>query len=208
MPRPVTVARLAERRLVTRFGTWTEYLYYDGRQEAATLVYGDIAGGTDVLCRIHSACLSAHVFNSIECDCRDQMELAQSAIVEAGAGVVIWLDQDGRGNGHLALMLAARMAEERQIAQTTAYELLGYPSDPRSYGAAAGILNDLDVRSIVLLSDSPTKAKALVDFDVVVTATRSISLSLEAFPRLRRYYADKRARGYTLAPPPREAGEE
>lgn len=198
MPDSVKVVRLAERKLATRFGEWTEYLYYDGCAESVALVYGEVTDQPEVLCRVHSACLSAHVFNSVECDCRDQMELAQAEIAKAGLGIVVWLDQDGRGNGHFALMLAARMSGERGISQTEAYERLGYPSDPRSYRAAAGILSDLGVRSVVLLSDSPAKAEALSEGGVVVAESRSVSVSLEDFPSLRAYYADKRARGYTL----------
>lgn len=200
------MSRLASRQLNTRFGTWTEHLYYDGRAESIALVYGDVSGRSDVLCRVHSACLSAHVFNSVECDCREQMDLAQSAIAAGGAGVVIWLDQDGRGNGHLALMLVARMAAERHISQTEAYEILGYPKDHRSYAVAAAILADLTVESVVLLTDNPRKASELAERGITVTASRSVAVDLVSHPQLLGYYADRQARGYTLPVPANPPG--
>lgn len=192
------IKRLAERFLRTSFGTWREILYYDGQAESIALVYGDVSAEEAVPCRVHSACISAHVFNSVECDCREQMALAQGYIEAHGNGVLIWLDQDGRGNGHLALMLAARLAEEESIPQTEAYVKLGYAGDKRDYRQAAKILRDLRVSSVELLSDSPDKAAGLAERGVVVTGTRSVSLDLARHPELRTYYLDKAARGYNI----------
>ena len=91
------ITRLAERELTTRFGVFNEILYYNGRAEAIALVVGDVSGGEDVLCRVHSACLGSHVFNSTECECAGEMAAAQQAISLAGRGVIIYLDQEGRG---------------------------------------------------------------------------------------------------------------
>lgn len=77
--------RLAERNLRTRFGSFTEILYYDGQAESIALVMGDVAGRNDILCRVHSNCIGGHVFNSIECDCREQFEAAQATIQEEAA---------------------------------------------------------------------------------------------------------------------------
>jgi GTP cyclohydrolase II len=192
------IVRLAERPLRTFFGCWREVLYFDGRSESIALVYGDIDGRDKVPCRVHSACLSAHVFNSIECDCREQMYMAQTSIQDRGRGVVIWLDQDGRGNGHLALMLAAKLSNEQAIAQTDAYRQLGYPDDRRRYDVAGAILSDLSVRSIILLSNNPDKRQSLVDSGVEVAGVEQIALDLEEHPRLRPYYADKLSRGHII----------
>ncbi len=70
--------RLAEGNLKTKFGDFREILYYDGQSESIAIVMGDVAGEENVLCRVHSSCLGAHVFNSIECDCREQMEMLQA----------------------------------------------------------------------------------------------------------------------------------
>ena len=96
--------KLAERDLKTKFGDFREILYYDGQTESVAIVMGEIENEADVLCRVHSSCLTAHVFSSIECDCREQMEMSQAMIQAAGKGIVIYLDQEGKGNGHLALM--------------------------------------------------------------------------------------------------------
>ena len=105
--------RLAERNLKTKFGEFKEILYYDGQRESIALVMGDVENGEDVLCRVHSRCISAHEFNSIECDCREQMEISQFLIEQNGSGVVIWLDQEGKGNGHLALIGSGEIQRKR-----------------------------------------------------------------------------------------------
>jgi GTP cyclohydrolase II len=189
---------LARRSLRTRFGEWTEILYYDGSKECIALVYGTVKGKREVPVRVHSDCISAHVFNSLECDCREQLILAQITIQEHGHGALVWLDQDGRGNGHMALMHAARLATEDSISQTAAYERLGYPGDRRCYEQAAAVILDLGVGSIVLLSDSPAKVAGLRACGVHVAGTRSVAVDLAEYPQLREYYADKIARGYTV----------
>src|SRR5689334_16610640 len=107
---PPIVARLAETSLSTRFGTWQEILYHDGQSPTVALVYGEVGQREPVPCRLQSHCLSAFIFNSVECDCREQMEIAQRYIEERGSGVVIWLDQEGRGHGHMACMLASKLS--------------------------------------------------------------------------------------------------
>ena len=72
--------RLSERSLETKFGTFTEVRYYDGQKESIALVMGDVGDGEDVFCRVHSHCIGAHVFNSVECTCREEMEGAQAAM--------------------------------------------------------------------------------------------------------------------------------
>ncbi len=131
--------RLAEGPLHTLFGTFQEVLYYDGQQESIALVMGQVAQGQDIFCRMHSQCLAAHVFNSLECDCREQMALAQSVIEQQGCGIIIWLNQEGRGNGHLALM-RSRALQAQGWSQTEAYRRLGYAADARQYMSAAEIL--------------------------------------------------------------------
>jgi GTP cyclohydrolase II len=92
------IHKLGERELKTKHGTYREILYYDGRQESIAIVMGDVDNQENVLCRVHSNCIGAHVFNSVECDCREQMEAAQAMIEKEGRGVLIWLDQEGKGN--------------------------------------------------------------------------------------------------------------
>src|SRR5215207_5370944 len=162
--------RLAERELKTKFGTFTEILYYDGQKESIAIVMGDVAERDDVLCRVHSHCIGAHVFNSVECTCREEMEAAQLMIQNEGCGVIIWLDQEGKGNGHLALMKSIPFKKE--FGQAKAYEMAGYKADARSYSPAPQILSDLKVRSVVLLANSVGKADDLRRESIAISSTR------------------------------------
>ena len=166
--------RLAERDLKTRYGIFREVLYYDGQKESIALVMGEVAGREDVLCRIHSACISGHVFSSIECDCREQFEAAQAAIEREGRGVIVWLDQEGKGNGHLALMLSIEH-KKAGMGQSEAYEKAGYRADARSYRPAAEILADLKIGSVIMLTGNAGKADDLRRESVIVSGTREIS---------------------------------
>lgn len=167
------VAKLAERSLNTRFGTFTEVLYYDGQAESIALVMGDVANQDDVLCRIHSACIGGHVFNSVECECADEMAEAQAAIESAGKGVIIYLDQEGKGNGHLALMQSIPFKKAGH-SQGEAYKLAGFEADARSFRPAAEILAELNVKSVILLTGNPKKADDLREAAISVSGTQDL----------------------------------
>ncbi len=169
------IVRLAQGPLNTRFGTFDQILYYDGQKESIALVMGQVAGQEGVLCRIHSHCISAHIFNSIDCDCREQMEASQKIIQQAGRGVVIWLDQEGKNNGHLAI-LKSRQLKAAGMTQSEAYMKLGYPADARTYRPAAEILEELEVRSIVLLASNPDKASSLSKDGLIISGTRDLTV--------------------------------
>jgi GTP cyclohydrolase II len=170
------IIRLAEGTLQTKFGTFTQILYYDGQKETIALVMGEVAHKENVLCRVHSHCISAHVFNSIECDCREQMEMSQRLIQEAGSGVVIWLDQQGKNNGHLALLQSRKLKDEG-LSQAEAYVKLGYPADARSYIRAAEILRELQVQSITLMTNNPEKVSQLREDGLVVAGIQPLATS-------------------------------
>ena len=191
------IVRLAEGSLRTKFGTFLEILYYDGQKESIAIVMGDVRGQDHVLCRLHSHCVSAHIFNSIECDCREQMEIAQALIEQQGAGVIIWLDQEGRGNGHLALV-RSRALQAQGLSQTEAYVQLGYAADARQYASAAAILQDLGVKSVVLMTNSPHKIESLQAAGITVSGTQPVALDLSANERLRQFYEDKIAQGHRI----------
>lgn len=169
------IIRLAERELRTKYGTYREVLYYDGQKESIALVMGDVENSEDVYCRVHSHCIGAHVFNSVECDCREQMEASQAMIEQKGQGVIIWLDQEGKGNGHLALMQSIQYKKE--FGQAEAYVKAGYEADARNYRAAAKILEDLKINSVVLLANSPDKAEELRRESIAVSGTETVTLA-------------------------------
>jgi 3,4-dihydroxy 2-butanone 4-phosphate synthase/GTP cyclohydrolase II len=166
------IKRLATRELKTKFGTFTEILYYDGQKESIAIVMGDVTDGEGVLCRVHSHCIGAHIFNSVECTCREEMAAAQAAVESEERGVIIWLDQEAKGNGHLALIESIPFKKEH--GQARAYEMAGYKADARSYSAAAQILNELGVRSIVLLANSESKADDLRAESIDVESVRRL----------------------------------
>ncbi|HEX9961173.1 MAG TPA: GTP cyclohydrolase II RibA [Pyrinomonadaceae bacterium] len=169
------IVRLTEGQLKTRFGVFREILYYDGQKESIALVLGDTAGAEDVLCRVHSSCIRGHVFNSIECDCREQLETSQLLIEQAGRGIIIWFDQEGRGNGHMALLASIKLKNEG-VSQTQAYLELGFEADARSYKRAAEILDELKVKSVVLLTNNPDKVADLEKANISISGTKRIEI--------------------------------
>ena len=191
------IVRLAEGPLRTKFGTFLEVLYYDGQQEIIALVMGDVQQGETIFCRLHSHCFTAHVFNSTECDCREQMELAQALIEQQGTGVIIWLDQEGRGNGHLAL-IKSRALQAQGLSQTEAYIQLGYAADARQYAPAAEILHDLGITSVVLMTNSPHKIASLRAAGITIAGTQPLVLDPGDNDILRRRYEDKIAQGHRM----------
>lgn len=187
------IIRLAERDLKTKFGTFREILYYDGQAESIALVMGDVAENEDILCRVHSHCIGAHIFNSIECECREEMERSQFLIEQAAQGVIVWLNQEGKGNGHLALMKSIKF-KKGGFSQAEAYKMAGFEVDDRSYRAAAEILFDLKVKSIVLLSNKPDKADDLQKELIIVSDTKPLAISDE----LLETYREKLRKGYSI----------
>lgn len=167
------IFRLTERDLQTKYGTFHEILYYDGQKESIALVMGNIENEADVVCRVHSACISGHVFNSIECECQQEMETAQELIQKNGKGIIIYLEQEGKGNGHLALM-ASISHKKAGMKQSEAYEKVGFESDARSFRPAAEILQDLKVESVILLTNNVGKAEELRKRSIIVSETKEL----------------------------------
>lgn len=170
---------MAEGMIKTKFGEYREILFYDGKSETIALVMGEVSAKTDVLCRVHSSCLYGHAFNSIECDCREQMDLSQQMIEKAGCGVIIWLEHEGKGNGHFALM-KSKDFKNRGMKQGDAYEAAGFSRDARDFTPAAEILKILSVESIIMLTDNPGKVSTLTAHGVKVSAVRAVDNTLSS----------------------------
>ncbi len=166
---------MAEGNLKTKFGEYHEIQYYDGLKESFALVMGNVEGEEDVLCRVHSSCIFAHHFNSIECDCREQMEISQQLIQKKGKGIVIWLDQEGKGNGHFALLNSTKFKKEG-MPQGEAYEAVGFQKDARDFSSAAKILNELKVKSVRMLTNNPKKVDTLTKYGVTVVGIKPTKL--------------------------------
>lgn len=153
----------------TEFGAFRfiGFVGEDGAEQLA-LVAGDVAGRSDVLCRVHSECLTGEVFRSRRCDCRAQLELAMQLVQQAGRGVIIYLRQEGRGIGLHSKLQAYALQDERGLDTLDANLELGFEGDLRSYADAACILQELDVNSIVLMTNNPDKEAQLKKLGVVV----------------------------------------
>jgi GTP cyclohydrolase II len=171
----IMIVKLAEGNLKTKYGIFKECLYYDGQKEAIAFFMGDLQNAEDVLCRVHSSCIFGHYFNSIECDCQEQMDVSQQLIQQAGQGIIILLDQEGKGNGHFALLNSVAH-KGKGVKQADAYEAVGFKKDARDFRSAAKILQDLGVQSIRMLTNNEKKVRTLSEFGIEVKGTREIKL--------------------------------
>ncbi|HUQ47396.1 MAG TPA: bifunctional 3,4-dihydroxy-2-butanone-4-phosphate synthase/GTP cyclohydrolase II [Gemmatimonadaceae bacterium] len=164
------VHRVAEARLPTEFGVWKVIGYKNDvdTHEHIALVYGDISNPDEsVLVRMHSKCLTGDVFHSLRCDCGWQLHTAMQKIENEGRGVVVYLDQEGRGIGLLNKLKAYEL-QDTGSDTVEANEQLGFKPDLRNYGIGAQILLDLKLKKIRPLTNNPRKLVGLEGYGLVV----------------------------------------
>jgi len=192
------VSLISETQLPTPEATFKlrHYRETDTGLDYLALLLGDIHAQPQTLLRLHSACTTGDIFGSQRCDCQAQMHAAMRAIAAEGSGMLIYLPQEGRGIGLAGKLLAYRLQEQGHDT-IEANEYLGYPVDARTYSSAVEILHDLDITSVRLMTNSPTKIQALRDRGIAV---ERVPLEIPATRDNHYYLQTKQQRlGHLLA---------
>jgi len=178
------ITRYSEARLPTPHGEFRVIVYRTGDlagpggaalgagpEEHVAMVFGEVAGAS-VLARVHSSCFTGEVLGSLRCDCRSQLDAALARIALEGRGVVVYLVQEGRGIG-LGNKVRAYQLQDEGHDTVDANLALGFDADHRSYDLAAGILRELGITSVRLMTNNPKKIAELEAAGVVVDAQES-----------------------------------
>jgi 3,4-dihydroxy 2-butanone 4-phosphate synthase/GTP cyclohydrolase II len=167
----LTITRMAQARIPTTEGEFQLYLYLNSQHQGEHLAFvlGHVGNQPEVLVRIHSECFTGDVLGSLRCDCGAQLAQAIQHIGQVGAGVIIYLRQEGRGIGLLDKLRAYNL-QDQGYDTVDANLLLGHGEDERDYATAALILKDLGVSSVRLLTNNPVKIASLQAYGIPVTA--------------------------------------
>ena len=185
------VERVAESALPTKFGEFRVIAYrtmIDAKEHLA-LVMGDISADEPVLARVHDQCVTGDVFGSLRCDCGEQLEVAMERVREAGRGIILYMDQEGRGIG-LHNKIRAYHLQDGGLDTVEANEALGLPADQREYGIGMQILLDLGAHQLRLMTNNPAKRSGLEGFGLEIVDR--IPIEVEPNPYNLRYLQTKR----------------
>ena len=184
-------ARRRRAELPTEHGAFRIFAYENqlDNETHVALVRGEIGDGKDVLVRVHSKCLTGDVFHSARCDCGAQLDAAMERIAAEGRGVLLYLNQEGRGIG-LANKIRAYELQDQGLDTVEANERLGFKADQRDYGIGAQILSDLGVKTMRLLTNNPRKFVGLQGYGLSVS--EAVPLEIPASDSTRKYLKTKK----------------
>lgn len=191
--------KVPQAKLPTRWGEFTVYGFrsQESAEEAVAIVAGSLKPDTPVLVRLHSQCLTGDVFASLRCDCHDQLQTALRLISQAGKGILIYQQQEGRGIG-LINKIHAYELQDQGLDTVAANQKLGFSPDLREYQIAAEILKYLGVCRIRLLSNNPEKVLGLEKEGISVV--ERIPLEIPPHSTTREYLKTKKAKlGHILS---------
>jgi 3,4-dihydroxy 2-butanone 4-phosphate synthase/GTP cyclohydrolase II len=185
------VKRVAAAELPTSHGAFRIFAFANqlDSETHIALVRGDIDDGKDVLVRVHSKCLTGDVFHSARCDCGAQLDTAMARIAKEGRGVLLYLNQEGRGIG-LANKIRAYELQDQGLDTVEANERLGFKPDQRDYGIGAQILSDLGIKTMRLLTNNPRKFVGLQGYGLAVS--EAVPLEIPASDSTRKYLKTKK----------------
>ena len=162
--------QVAETVLPTRYGEFKVLAFTTprGGRDYLALIMGSPSAKSPPLCRVHSSCVTGDLLGSLRCDCGDQLQMSLEMIAKAGEGILIYLEQEGRGIGLVNKMRAYEL-QDQGMDTVDANLALGFKVDERDYSVACKILVDLGISKIRLMTNNPEKHTALSEFGIEVT---------------------------------------
>lgn len=187
------VKQVTKTDMPTRYGHFTAYGYINklNGEHHVALVKGELGEGENLLCRVHSECLTGDTFGSLRCDCGQQLHAAMRQIEEEGRGILLYMRQEGRGIG-LINKLRAYELQEQGMDTLEANLALGFKGDEREYYIGAQILRDLGAKTLRLLTNNPDKVYQLQDFGMEIL--ERVPIQAPANPHDIRYLRTKQRR--------------
>ena len=187
------IERSVEVDMPTEFGDFKAYGYIDklSGEHHIALVKGDIGDGENLLCRVHSECLTGEVFGSLRCDCKAQFQSAMQQIEREGRGILLYMRQEGRGIGLINKLKAYALQDKGRDTLEANLEL-GFEGDEREYFIGTQILKDLGAKSLRLLTNNPSKIYQLSDYGM--TISERIPIQVQSAPQAAQYLQTKKTK--------------